>query len=439
MQHATYRRRIATVTQLILGGERAARLAKQTSTMKECDRPVPSFTFARGNATKLLSLPLYAFGRLASIVVRRRNDLWVFACGSGIGEGALELYRFAATADPSLRLVWLARNRAELAEAQRLGLTVALRSGWRGFRLTLRARVIVLTHGLGDANRFGTNGAFIVQLWHGIPLKKIQLDSATTFGGFAPKLLRALYRRSTTGIDLMPAASEVSAVRLRSAFGLPADRVVVTGDPRDDAVLRDAAEARNLLSRAIGELGTDGVVFYAPTWRDGRVAPSIPTDDEWARIATHLEATSQVLVVRPHPHSVGDYVSGAAVSPRIRMLPASAQNDINPVLPAVDILITDYSSTAFDFALLGRPIVFLAPDAESYANTRGLYEPYEQFSGATDVATWDRVISLLQDAATLSHLSEHAVRLAKTHHHFCDGRNTERLYEQLRSRLKGQA
>jgi CDP-glycerol glycerophosphotransferase len=339
------------------------------------------------------------------MVVRRRDKLWVFACGSGIGEGALELYRFARTADPSLRLVWLVRSRTELGDARQRGLKAATRSSWRGFRLTLRARVVVVTHGLGDANRFGMHGAFIVQLWHGIPLKRIQLDSPSTFRGFAPRLTRALYRRSASRIDLVPAASEVSAERLRSAFGLSADRVVL----------------------------------YAPTWRDGESDPSIPTDAEWASIAAHLDSNSSVLVVRPHPYSVGDYRAGTNVSSRIRLLPASTQNDINAVLPAVDILITDYSSTTFDFALLGRPIVFLAPDAETYTRTRGLYEPYRQFSGGSDVATWGDVITLLSDDRALSRLSAHAHSLVQAHHTFRDGRNTERLYAELRRRLKGKA
>lgn len=421
------------------GAGDAARLAKQPSLTKECDRPVPSFTFARGNATKLLSLPLYVFGWAASMVVRRRDKLWVFACGSGIGEGALELYRFARTADPSLRLVWLVRSRTELGDARQRGLKAATRSSWRGFRLTLRARVVVVTHGLGDANRFGMHGAFIVQLWHGIPLKRIQLDSPSTFRGFAPRLTRALYRRSASRIDLVPAASEVSAERLRSAFGLSAERVVVTGDPRDDVLFRDRDAARIVLTRGIGEFGADRVVLYAPTWRDGESDPSIPTDAEWASIAAHLDSNSSVLVVRPHPYSVGDYRAGTNVSSRIRLLPASTQNDINAVLPAVDILITDYSSTTFDFALLGRPIVFLAPDAETYTRTRGLYEPYRQFSGGSDVATWGDVITLLSDDRALSRLSAHAHSLVQAHHTFRDGRNTERLYAELRRRLKGKA
>lgn len=409
--------------------------------MKERDRPVPSFTFARGNATKLLSSPLYALGRLASVFVRRRDALWVFACGSGLGEGALTLYRVAGATDPSLRLVWLARDRDELARARELGLTTVLRSSWRGFRMTLRARVIVVTHGLGDVNRFGTHGAFIVQLWHGIPLKKIQLDSPVTFGSgsFVSRMLRALYRRNAAAISLVPAASEVSAVRLRSAFGLPASRVVVTGDPRDDMVLGSAAEARALLARGVGDYGDSRIILFAPTWRDGEADPVIPSAEEWKSIAAFLEASDSVLVLRPHPHGVGDYRAGVAASARIRMLPADVQNDINPVLPAVDVLVTDYSSIAFDFALLGRPIAFLAPDAENYAATRGLYEPYREFSGGSEATTWVGLLAQLTDPVALERLAEHAVHLAATHHEYRDGRNTERVYGVLRTRLGGQA
>ena len=52
------------------------------------------------------------------------------------------------------------------------------------------------------------------------------------------------------------------------------------------------------------------------------------------------------------------------------MDPAS---EINDVLVATDVLITDYSSTMFDFALLDRPIVTYADDWPSYRETRGTY------------------------------------------------------------------
>ena len=389
----------------------------------------------------LLSSPLYLLGGLASTIVKRRDGMWAFGCGSGLGEGALELYRFSRAADPALRLVWIARDRDELAEARRLGITAVLRSSWAGFRATLRARVIVVTHGFGDVNRFGTRGSFVVQLWHGIPLKKIQLDSPVTFRSrFAPAgMLKAMYRRNARSIALMPAASETSAARLRTAFGLSSDRVVVTGDPRDDVLFRSVDAARALLADKLGDLGGSRVILYAPTWRDGDVDPGIPAESEWRLIAASVDASDSLLVLRPHPHSVGDYSAGPTFSARIRMLDAATQNDINLVLPAVETVVTDYSSIAFDFALTGRPIAFLAPDVEAYRASRGLYEPYEEFSGGNAVRSWPELLELLGDPAAVRRLARHSESLAATHHAYHDGRNTERVYGEILTRLRGQA
>ncbi|MEO7007193.1 MAG: CDP-glycerol glycerophosphotransferase family protein, partial [Terrimesophilobacter sp.] len=189
------------------------------------------FTFAQGNATKLASLPLYGLGALASLVVPRRRGCWVFGSGTGVGEGALPLYRHAQSADPRLTLTWLASDGAEVAAAAAQGIRAVRKSSLRGLWATLRAQVVVVTHGFGDVNRFGVRGAFAVQLWHGIPLKLIHLDSpATLRTGMLPGskvvrgMLRRMYAHASAAISLMPAASLVAAGRLRTAFGLPSSR-----------------------------------------------------------------------------------------------------------------------------------------------------------------------------------------------------------------------
>jgi CDP-glycerol glycerophosphotransferase len=414
---------------------------------------VPGFSFASGNAKKLAALPLYVLGAVASVFVPRLDGHWVFGCGSGIGEGSLALYRHASGADVGLRLTWLARDERDVAAAAALGIPAVLKMSRRGFWLTLRARVAVVTHGFGDVNRFGQRGAVIVQLWHGIPLKLIQLDSAATTRISVPVvsdqlrgLLRRFYRRGYRAISLMPAASELAAARLRSAFALPKDRVVVTGDPRDDVLSRDEPLERSRAARAAlaaaldTDLGDSRLLLYAPTWRDGEADPAVPSADEWSRIDAWLRDSDAMLVVRPHPNGVGDYAAGIAGSHRIHLLSSARQSDLTPILDAVGLLITDYSSVAFDYSLTGGPILFIAPDEESYTASRGLYEPYREFSGGREVRSWTGILEQLArfdaNPEWAAVVRAHSAALASRHFTFRDGRNTERVYSEIVRRLQ---
>ena len=244
----------------------------------------------------------------------------------------------------------------------------------------------------------------------------------------------------------MPAASELAAARLRSAFALPKDRVVVTGDPRDDVLSRDEPLERSRAARAAlaaaldTDLGDSRLLLYAPTWRDGEADPAVPSADEWSRIDAWLRDSDAMLVVRPHPNGVGDYAAGIAGSHRIHLLSSARQSDLTPILDAVGLLITDYSSVAFDYSLTGGPILFIAPDEESYTASRGLYEPYREFSGGREVRSWTGILEQLAhldtDPEWAGVVRAHSAALASRHFTFRDGRNTERVYSEIVRRLQ---
>lgn len=406
-----------------------------------------SFSFGTGNAAKLLRIPLYALGRLGTLLVPR-GPRWVFGCGAGVGDGALALQRYAAEAGHDT--LWLAGSPREAADAAALGLRSVPRGGLRGWWATARAGVLIVTHGLGDVNRYGNGGAFVVQLWHGIPLKRIGLDSpATTQVPAVPgapvlrRLVGWMYRVAAQRIRVLPAASHRARARLESAFGLGDDRVVVTGEPRVDVFSSGSPEerrarARGLLAEAVGAIGdTDRVVLYAPTWRDGAPDPSVPTAEEWVRIIRVLEDHDAVLLVRSHPLGDGSYAPPVPTT-RVRALPSTVVSDVTPVLPAVDILITDYSSLAYDVGLLALPVVFLAPDVAEYARTRGFYGRFEEVAASGVATGWEdalvRLASLLGDAAAFDEAAERSATLSAEMHAFRDGQNTRRVYRAIRAR-----
>jgi CDP-glycerol glycerophosphotransferase len=408
---------------------------------------VASFSFGTGNAAKLLRLPMYAAGRMFTLLIPR-GDVWVFGCGAGIGDGALAMLREAQAAGH--RTLWLTRSAQEDAEAKSRGIRTRRRDGLRGWWATVRAGVLIVTHGLGDVNRYGSTDGFVVQLWHGIPLKRIGLDSPVTVqvparlpaANLLRRLLTIGYRGAAQRIRVLPAASHRSRGRLESAFGLGDDRVVVTGEPRVDVLSAGTDQERRaaasaLLTRTGPLLPRQRALLYAPTWRDGAADPAVPTAQQWVRIVRMLEQHDAILFIRSHPLGEGSY-SPPWSSGRVRMLSSELLSDVTPALARIDTLITDYSSMAYDVGLLSMPVVYLAPDVAEYARERGFYGRYEDVAGDDYARDWDATIeqidAVLSDDAVRAERSARSVALSADMHAFRDGHNARRVYQAIRAR-----
>ncbi|MBC9928017.1 MULTISPECIES: CDP-glycerol glycerophosphotransferase family protein [unclassified Leucobacter] len=414
-----------------------------------------AFSFAQGNLAKLCALPKYVLSIPVSWLVPRAADRWVFGSGAGVGEGALALADELRREDPDARIRWLVANEAEAGRARAAGFEPVFRVGWRGFWETLRARTVVVTHGLGDANRFGLFGARVVQLWHGAPLKRLHLDSAVTTQVRGPRPLRALLRRmyrvGSDRITLFVVGSETAAARIVSAFRISPERVRVLGDPRDDALAmqaQDPARARAARDAVRALLGLpaersvtadaatarERLVLYAPTWRDGDPDPAVPSATEAAAIHAWAGRANARLMLRSHPLGAGAYA--AVLGERVHEFGSDLARDVTPHLGAFDAVITDYSSIAIDFALLERPIVWFAPDLEQYEATRGLYEPLELTSGGAVARTWAETLARLDAALPAGDAHEESVAqasaLAHRFHAFPQGGAAARVLAALR-------
>jgi len=408
-----------------------------------------SFSFGAGNARKLATIPLYAAGRLLTLLVPRSRDEWVIGCAIGIGDGALALWEVAAA--DGRRPVWLVGSAQEAADAAARGIRTVPKRSLNGLWRTARARVVVVTHGFGDVNRYAVSGAFVVQLWHGIPLKRIGVDSpetlrvpgvvaATPAAGAVRGLLRSMYRGAARRIRVIPAASHLVRGRLESAFALPDASVPVTGEPRVDVLSRGTAEdrrvqARAAIGRAVARVEpSTRFVLYAPTWRDGAVDPAVPTTEEWSQIVDVLGRHDATLLVRSHPLGAGDYAPPFPTD-RVQSLGSDLVADVTPLLPGLDALVTDYSSLAFDASLVPLPTLFLAPDVDEYARRRGFYGTYADVAGDDWAIDWTQAATqldaVLGDDAERARRVERAVALDARVHAFRDGRNAERVYRAI--------
>ena len=105
-----------------------------------------------------------------------------------------------------------------------------------------------------------------------------------------------------------------------------------------------------------------------------------------------------VLLMRGH-----NYIARtAARSPRTaRVIDVTDYPEVNDLILASDSAVLDYSSLRFDYALTGKPMVFLVPDLEQYGGTRGVLFDYTETAPGPLLHTSDEVISVLRNVASL--------------------------------------
>ena len=176
------------------------------------------------------------------------------------------------------------------------------------------------------------------------------------------------------------------------------------------------------------------VVLYAPTFRDDR--PTTRGRFEFAMPIDLAEfhrrfGEDHVLLVRTHVliSNRVEVPAGAEKS----VLDVSTYPDIQELFLASDVLVTDYSSSFFDYALLGRPIVFYAYDLENYRdNLRGFYLPYDEATLPGPITqTQDELFDVLEAERSPRRARRAGLAFARTYAPHDDGQASARVVDQL--------
>jgi CDP-glycerol glycerophosphotransferase (TagB/SpsB family) len=309
-----------------------------------------------------------------------------------------------------------------------------------------------------DVSPVAARGALKVNLWHGVPLKKIERDieqphhpihqarSGSVFWRVANRTLRP---QLTERYDCVLATSAATAERFGSAFGVEPAQIITAGYPRTDPLLSGAGDggtARFLTreERAIRDelvahrRAGRRVLLYMPTFRDWNNAADRRIPLDWESLDATLAARGGVLYCKLHPSDRSGLPALDHLT-RIRVLPSTV--DVYPLLGHTDALVSDYSSVFFDYLLLDRPLLFYAYDLEEYQRlSRTLYDRYDAVTPGPRARTpqeLERLVSELlgdYDAAAAEFRAERARVRARFFEH-ADDRSSERLLDELLHRV----
>lgn len=215
----------------------------------------------------------------------------------------------------------------------------------------------------------------VIQTWHASgAFKKIGYSVVGKGFGASEALVRQVDIHSNYDACLI--ASQSALPHYMEAFGQPREHFVSLGIPRTDDLC--SPEARDAIAQEMCEgleLPTGKqVLLYAPTFRGESTHTAEYREHLDLALMRERLGDTHVLLMRLHPAVTGSIKIDETAEDFI--VDVSAYGEMNDLLAVADVLITDYSSAIFDFALLGRPMVFLAPDLEEYEAERGFYFDY---------------------------------------------------------------
>jgi CDP-glycerol glycerophosphotransferase (TagB/SpsB family) len=269
-------------------------------------------------------------------------------------------------------------------------------------------------------------GATYLQTWHGTMLKRIHRDVL-----WAPEGRLDYLEHDIARWDLLLSPNPVTTPRLRRAFGYQGP-VHETGLPRNDVLNSPGKD--DVRARVRHELGIpDGTtaVLYTPTWRDDLVFEGtagrdfdfpIDVDDFTDRLGE-----DHVLLLRLHNMVTGRLADTGTVRD------VSPWADIADLYLAADLMVTDYSSTMFDFAVTGKPLLFLTYDLDDYRDRlRGFYFDLAEVAPGPLIATGKELLTAVADVDSIT--AAYADRYADFRRTFCaldDGHATERVLDLL--------
>lgn len=260
----------------------------------------------------------------------------------------------------------------------------------------------------------------LINTWHGFAYKKV--------GKYAPHFDAAQFSTSTCFLSHSKTYTEQI---LKESFCYAGD-ILECGVPRNDIFFKkDELEYRRvLIKRRIGINQECKVVIFAPTFRGDFVFEK--ADLNFLKLKEGLEnkfGGEWKILYRMHPMIADKYkILDKDV------IDVSKYPDMQDLLVVSDILVTDYSSSMWDFALMKRPVFLFATDVAQYSAGRGVYYPVEDwpFPMAESNQQLSSIITNFDNTSYLNELNNYFDKMGS----FENGTACEQVMRYIRKQQK---
>jgi len=359
------------------------------------------------------------FLRFCSLVFPVKGNRVLFIRKSFSGSNITPVFDMIVSDFPSID--------AKLIDYEGRNITAVYKS-LKNFLLLLSSKIIITTHG----SVFKTRKNITLELWHAFPTKRDGL--------FLGKNKNRIFLKYT---DFHLSYSDFCTLLLNSRIGMPIERYVVLGAPRNDYLFKECEEDDYQKS-------FKKVILYAPTYREDNSASKSGSNlfdyrgFSLENFKKYLAEKNYLFIWKLHPneetkiHSLVNSLDTSNIMLLTDNTLREMGKDLYQVLPLTDLLITDYSSIYADYLLLDKPMIFTPVDITSYSTERGLLlAPYDFWHPGpvclSQNALCEEINKCLNDQ---TYYHKKRVQLKNLFHTFQNGSSSERAINFIQTKLE---
>lgn len=273
-------------------------------------------------------------------------------------------------------IVWLVRGVKGARKSFPAGVRLAPFSNRKAFKELTNAHIWIDNFNKNEHVRYGLRkreGQFYINTWHGsFGIKKLDKHvKAFTMEANRDWLDRVQLQSGM--VDFLITHSQFEDDILPDALWYTNCQTRRFGHPRNDVFFYPDDQKQLLKDKVYNALQLPPeckILLYAPTFRPSHIVDCYMFDTE---LILNALGDEWVLVTRMHHRTRAVSKKLFEYGPRIK--DASSYPDIQELMVAAEMMLTDYSSCIFDFMLSGKPGFIFANDSAAYDTERGFYYP----------------------------------------------------------------
>lgn len=382
---------------------------------------------AKNAVKKLLSRTFGFWGYWFYSLVPKKKKLWAFSSfrSNKYMDNSKYFYEYVLENHPEIKPVWLTRNKIVYRDLKSKNMPVKMANSISGARILSRAAIAVTDHfKVTDFSKtFGLNvRTKIVQLWHGVGIKSMgdgKDVKNTTIPGVVyssdilpqdgDKLFRRVIKRikyffkspwrelfEKYFLFVCPGQERIDMIG--KIWNMPESAYFMAGHPRN--IYLYAPKEKPEENEQEKKSGYN--ILYAPTyrWNPAKEKEMVNMCLEASEIIqAKMEEIDGMFTIRLHPHTWRNYKG--IIQSKIRnydRIECDFTADIYETMAEYSMVISDYSSISWDFAMVNKPVVYLCYDYETFIqDDAGFNLNYMEMTPGPKTYNWEDTLKEIDE------------------------------------------